>query len=255
MKKIFFIAIAIAAFTSCKKDKDTPAFAKTVLMSKWNWVYGTNGANNGYESYTFNAGNELSASVFYNSETATAPVSKTYTRNAAGQVVKAQRSTGYTAYEYNSSGQLSKSSSYNTSGTLSSYYLYNYSADGYEQVSYSAAGVAGSKLVCTYTADKKNIAKETWYNSRGDVSLQVEYTYLTTKRPESVYPYSEVYILDRGFVSQNAINIATSSAPGNSTATTTYTYTYNGEGYPLTQKETYSNGDAPSNMTFEYIVK
>lgn len=224
-------------------------------MSKWNWVYGTNGANNGYETYTFDTDNKLAASVYYNSEITTVPRTNTYTRNGAGQVIKMQLSTGYRNYEYNASGQLSRSSLYNASGTLASYYVFNYSADGYERVSYSATGVAGSKLVCTYTTDKKNIAKELWYYANGSVSQQIEYTYLTTKKPESIYPFSEVTTLDRGFVSQNAVNVATSSAPGFGPVTTTYTYTYNQDGYPVTQKEVYGTGEAPASTTFEYIEK
>lgn len=243
-------AIAVA----CKKDKEEPA-AVAALMLKWNRVYGASGINNAYESYTFDADNKVSASVYYNSEISATPGNYTYTRNAAGQIIKSQRGNGYTAYEYNSSGQLSKSSLYNASGTLTGYYLFSYATGGYGRAFYSAAGVAGSRLECTYTADKRNIAKEVWYNSRGDVMQQIEYTYLAGPKPESIYPFSEIYMLDRGFVSKNAIDVITVNTPGYSPAATTYTYTYNPGGYPLTQKETFSNTDAPSVTTYEYIVR
>jgi len=257
IKQLLYIIFMVVAIASCGKDKDTPASAaKTTFMFKWTWVYGTNGANNGSESYTLDNANKLSSSVYQNSEIAPVPVTTTYTRNAAGQVIKSQWSSGYRTYEYNASGQLSKSSLYRTSdGTLVNYFVFNYSADGYERVSYSAAGVAGSKVVFTYTTDKKNIAKEVWYYANGSVSNQNDYSYHTTKNPESVYPYSEVYMLDRGFVSKNAISIAASSAPGLPSSNTAHSYTYNDEGYPLTHKETISTGEASATTTYEYIKK
>lgn len=118
-----------------------------------------------------------------------------------------------------------------------------------------AAGVAGSKMVCTYTADKKNIAKVVWYNSRGDIAQQTEYTCLASKNPATIYPFSEVNKLDRGFVSQNAVQVAAISSPGYSPVSATDSYTYDRGGYPLTEQETYSNGDIPSVITYEYIEK
>lgn len=251
MKQLFYVLCMAVVIMSCTKDKDTPA-AKNTFMSKWAYVEGFDNAS---ESYTLDANNKLSSSVYSSSAGSGKLISTTYIRNAAGQVIKSDWGTGYRTYEYNTSGQLSKSSLYYTADVVANYYVFNYSADGYERGSYSAAGVAGSKLVCTYTADKKNIAKEIWYYANGNVATQNDYSYYTTKNPESVYPYSEVYILDRGFVSQNAVNITTFSAPGLASSSTTHSYTYNDEGYPLTHKETSSTSEASSTVTYEYIKK
>ncbi|WP_143019881.1 hypothetical protein [Niabella drilacis] len=254
MKRVFVLLVLTVVAASCGKDKDVPS-AKAVFMSKWNWVYGADGSKNGSETYAFDAGHKIVSSIFYNIETTPAgAVNYTYTSNAAGRITKAQHNNGYRTFEYNASGQVLKASFFNASGTLTRYYLYNYTADGYEQVSYAAAGVAGSKKVFQYTADKKNIASRTVYNSAGTKTEETVFTFLTTRSPENIYPYSEMMKIEQGFANQHAVEVASTSVSGTS-YTTRHTYTYNAEGYPLTDKETYSTGAAPSNMTYEYILK
>lgn len=257
MKKITYM-LFIAALVSCKKDKPVNPAAKQTFMSKWNMVYGVNGAYNAYESYTLDANNKLSNSVYNESPAMSTPDNTSYTRNAAGQIIKARKSDGsYKTYEYNSTGQMTKSSEYNKSETLTGYTLFNYSAGGYELASYLATGVEGYKYAYTYTADKKNIAKKVYYEGNGNIFYQTDYTYYTTqKSPTSVYPYSEIEQLGSGFSNQNAVSIATTTYPdGRPPLGITYSWTFNNEGYPLTVKRTYSNGTAPSNTIYEYIVK
>jgi|GEM_PF-2394786 len=255
-KKVLSITAILLLLTACRSSNDTEETPvdKQTFMSKWIWVYGSGGTYNANESYTLDANNKLSSSVYTRNEATTTVINITYTRNALGQVIKSQNESSYRIYEYNSAGQLSKSSAYKASdGTLLSYYVFNYSADEYEQVSYSAAGVAGSKIVFTYTADKKNIAKEIWYYANGNIAFQRQNSYYTTKNPLSVYPYSEIYMLDKGFVSQNAVNTETYSYDSGPSYNTVYSYTYNEDGYALTQKEI--TGTEQTTTTYEYITK
>ncbi len=256
MKHLFFILWVVLALASCKKDKDVPA-ATTVLMSQWEI---TNGTNTIAEAYSFDAGNKLSGSVYNNTEFTNTPVTYSYTADAAGKITRADKknkdgaAAGYNTYEYDASGRLAKISYFNAAGALSSYYGFLYAGDHYERVSYSAAGVAGSKTVFYYTPDKKNIAVYKQYTSKGDLYIQVDYTRLASRNPESIYPYSEMYILETGFVSENAVDAAATTY-GAATYTTTYTYTYDAAGYPLTHKEVYSSGEEPSTATYKYVVK
>lgn len=255
MKKLFIALTILGIITSCGKDKDnTTLTPKNKFMSKWSWTYGANGVNNAEESFTLNNDNKLISSIYHNSELSSQPVTYSYTRNDEGRITKQQWNQSYRTYEYNSVGQLLKSSLYNTSGSLISYYIFNYSTDGYERVSYSSSGVSGSKLVCTYTTDKKNIAKEVWYSSSGNVAQETQYTYYTTKSATSIYPYSEVIILDKGFVSENAINIATTII-GSTSYTIKHTYSYNSDGLPIFDNEVNSNGEPPSIVIYEYIER
>lgn len=90
MKKLFFVLIVAAAFASCKKDNPAAPAAKATFMSKWTWVYGAGGIYNASESYTLDANNKLSSSIYNRNEGTTILISSTYTRNAAGQVIKEQ---------------------------------------------------------------------------------------------------------------------------------------------------------------------
>jgi len=254
MKKACYYLVLASMWISCAKDRDAPA-EKIVTMSEWTWVYS---AGNGSESYTLGQGNKLASSIFFNSETTAAPVNYSYTRNASGQVVKQQQANGSIAYEYNADGRLAKSSSFNASGTLTGYYIHSYTAGGYERVSYSASGIVRSKMVFQYTADKKNIASRTIYNSQGVQTEQTSYTYLSTRSPEQVYPYAEVIFLQMGFANQYAVEAAATSGSLSGVPysyTTRYTYMYDKAGYPVEQKETDGSGTPSSVTTYTYVEK
>lgn len=252
-KNILCCLFVAVLFISCAKDKKDKPVSKTVMLQKRSH---TSGSSTWAVAYFFN---DNGVATQYKATGALGNYTVSLQRNTAGKITRVNFSDGFSGYytiEYDGAGRMSKVLRYDGTGTLGSYSTYTYSDNGYEESRYTAAGNFGGKDIYQYTADKKDIATKKSYNAVNVQTTEQTNTYTNKPNPYNVYPEAEMQQISGVLPGEHASATETTVTISSGVSVTrTFTYTYDSNGYITGAQAVFTDGRAPLNSSFSYIVK